>query len=353
MGKETIVLAFDSFKGCMSAEQACAAAAAGIREALPQAEIVELPLSDGGEGMVACVRKFLPVREVGVRVHGPLMEPLECSYALSQDGSTAYMEMAAASGLVLVPEDRRNPLETTTYGVGEMMADAIEKGCRHIVMGIGGSATCDAGEGMLKALEDRGCLDAACEYVVACDVDNPLYGERGAAYVFGPQKGATPEQLPLLDSRLRDFARKTEEAGFATAEAALYPGAGAAGGLGYAFLTYLKAELRSGIDIVLDLAGFDEVIRNCSLVITGEGRSDAQTLMGKLPFGVLKRCRRAGVPVWLLSGAIEDGDAQLAANFELVDSINRGDDRPLSELLRPENAMENMRRRCYFLTIFR
>ena len=337
-----IVLAFDSFKGCLSAREACRAAALGVTAVCPEKQVVELPLRDGGEGLVNCVERLLPVQQVTVKVHGPLMEPVDAVYACSADGRTAYMEMAAASGLTLVPAEQRNPLLTTTYGVGEMIADALGRGCEQIVMGIGGSATCDAGQGMLQALHDRGCWPVECRIVVACDVDNPLYGPQGAAYVFAPQKGATPEQVVELDHRLRDFALRTELDGVASRELALHRGAGAAGGLGYALLAYLGAELRSGIDIVLDLARFDQLIAKADLVITGEGKSDLQTLMGKVPHGVLKRCKAAGVPVWWLSGAIDDAEGALAREFNLVRSINANDHRPLEQLMQPQVAMANM-----------
>lgn len=337
-----ILTAFDSFKGCITAEEACRAAAQGIRAVLPDATIVQIPLSDGGEGLVDCVRRLLPVTPVTLTVHGPLMEPTECTYALSADGQTAYMELAAACGLTQVPPDRRDPTKTTTYGVGEMMADALRRGCGKIVMGIGGSATCDAGQGMLEAMRDSGCLHTPCQWVVACDVGNPLYGPNGAAYVFAPQKGATPEQVAWLDRRLRAFARATEAAGIASPEWADHPGAGAAGGIGYAFLAYFGAELRSGIDIVLDIARFDSELQEAGLVITGEGKSDGQTLMGKVPHGVLRRCRQAGVPVWLLSGAIDDASATLSRHFDKVRSINEGDPRPLSQLLQPAVATANL-----------
>lgn len=339
-----IIVAFDSFKGCISAEEACNAASDGILSVCPRADVVRLPLSDGGEGLVGCVRRMLPVVDIDLTVHGPLMDVVHCSYVLSPDGKTAYMEMAAASGLTLVAEDKRNPLDTTTYGVGEMIADAVGRGCERIVMGIGGSATCDAGEGMLKALRDNDCLHTSCKFIVACDVTNPLYGENGAAYVFAPQKGATPGQVILLDNRLRAFARKTEKAGIASPGMAHYPGAGAAGGLGYAFLAYLNAELQSGIDIMLDIARFDEAIRDADMVITGEGKSDAQTLMGKVPCGVQEHCRRAAVPVWLLSGTIDDRASVLSSLFDCVHSINENDSRPFAELLQPQVAKENIGR---------
>lgn len=340
---KNIIVAFDSFKGCISAREACDAATEGIHSVCPDTNVVQLPLSDGGEGLVECVKSLLPTVDVSLCVHGPLMEKVTCSYAMSHNGKTAFMEMAAASGLTLVPEDKRNPMNTTTYGVGEMIADAIDRGCDTIVMGIGGSATCDAGEGMLKALQDNGHLHTQCRFVVACDVANPLYGEQGAAYVFAPQKGATPEQVRWLDQRLRAFADKTEKDGIATADMANHPGAGAAGGLGYAFLTYLHARLQSGIDIILDIAGFDKMTKDADIVITGEGKSDAQTLMGKVPYGVQKRCHSAGVETWLLSGAIDDPESVLSRHFSKVRSINEKDSRPLPQLLLPEVAKENLR----------
>lgn len=338
-----IVFAFDSFKGCMTAEEACAAAALGAREACPEAQIEEIPLSDGGEGLVACVARMLPVKLVDIEVHGPLMGPVNATYALSEDGTTAYMEMAAASGLTLVPPDKRNPLLTTTFGVGEMIADAIRRGCNEIVMGIGGSATCDGGKGMIDCLTAKGFfadVQKLPRITVACDVTNPLYGETGAAYIFGPQKGATPEQVNLLDQRLRDFERETIALGKASRATAWIAGAGAAGGLGYGLVAYLGATLRSGIDILLDLVRFDQRTANADFVFTGEGKSDAQTLMGKVPMGVLRR-----TPSHLLSGAIEDRQELLEAGFLTVGSINEGDVRPLETLIQKNYAMTNMQQR--------
>lgn len=338
-----VLLAFDSFKGCLTAREACRAAAEAVREVLPQAQTIELPLSDGGEGLVACVRDRLPARVVEVKAHGPLMAPLVAEYLISADGTTAYMEMAATSGLTLVPADERDPMQATTYGVGEMILDAEQRGCRRIVMGIGGSATCDGGMGMLEALTAQGQPLPTCEVTVACDVTNPLYGPEGAAYVFAPQKGATPEQVQQLDHRLRAIARSAEEVGVASPELAHRPGTGAAGGLGYGLLAYLHAELRSGIDIILDLSDFDAHLRDADLVITGEGCSDSQTLMGKVPHGVLMRCRSRSVPCWLLSGAVSDPDGQLSSHFDRVASINEGDDRPLAVLMQKEVALANLR----------
>ena len=341
-----IVLAFDSFKGCITAQEACHTAAMAIREVLPHSEVVECPLSDGGEGLVECVEKRLNVKRIHQKAHDPLMNIIDASYVISYDGKTAYMEMAATSGLTLVPEDKRNPMLTTTYGVGDMIIDAAKRGCKEIVMGIGGSATCDGGRGMIQCLTDNGYpLPSSLlpHITVASDVTNPLYGELGASYVFAPQKGATPEQVKTLDERLREFAKQTEALGHAHPSLALHPGAGAAGGLGYGLMAYLKAEMKSGIDIVLSISAFDETITDASLIITGEGKSDSQTLMGKVPYGVLKHAKEHNIPVWLISGGIEN-EGLLAQHFDMVKSINEGDTRPLSMLLQSSIAKENLRK---------
>lgn len=347
-----IVLAFDSFKGCLSAKEACHAAQSGIKTVCPDTEVVCLPMSDGGEGMVDCLTMALELTAHHVRVHGPLMEDVVASYAISANGKTAYMEMASASGLMLVPVEKRNPMITTTYGVGEMVLDAVRKGCQEIVMGIGGSATCDGGKGMVEFLQPyikticgRCLIDSReVKVTVASDVTNPMYGFLGAAYVFAPQKGANPEQVVLLDQQLRDFAEMTEKAGYATKELAQHPGAGAAGGLGYALMAYLNAELRSGIELMLDVVGFDNHLKGTDMILTGEGKSDCQTLMGKVPLGILRRAQCYAIPVSLLSGTIEDRDELLKAGFCHVLSINEEDTRPLRELLRKEVASDNLRK---------
>ena len=328
----------------MTAEEACHTAALVIHEVLPQAEVVECPLSDGGEGLVDCVEKMLSVKRVYLKAHDPLMNIIDASYVISSDGKTAYMEMAATSGLTLVPQNKRNPMLTTTYGVGDMIMDAARRGCKEIVMGIGGSATCDGGRGMIECLKANGyTLPSSLlpHITVASDVTNPLYGKLGAAYVFAPQKGATPEQVKLLDERLQEFAKETKTLGLATLDLALYPGAGAAGGLGYGLMAYLKAELKSGIEIILDISAFDDAINGASLIITGEGKSDIQTLMGKVPHGVLKHGKEHDIPIWLMSGGIENEDL-LARHFDVVRSINEGDDRPLATLLQPNVAKGNL-----------
>ena len=372
-----IVLAFDSFKGCLSAQEVCRAAKDGILSVRKDAEVVSVPLSDGGEGLVQCFLRMGKAREVSVKVHGPLMEEVEATYAISHDGEIAYMEMASACGLTLVPEERRNVMDATTYGLGEMMVDAWERGVKRIVLGIGGSATCDAGMGMLEALKSQHFLSGDTSkrvlpqpqnrhrrhrltdivdidqptsttsiLTVACDVDNPLFGELGAAHVFAPQKGATPEQVEMLDRRLRAFAMATEEKGLALPEDAFYPGVGAAGGLGYALLTYLGAELKSGIEVVMEACGFDEALRGADMVLTGEGCSDCQTLYGKVAAGVLRKAKEQGVKTVLMSGQVKEKEALMAGGFGRLMCVNEGDGRPLEVLMLPEVARENIRRTC-------
>lgn len=333
-----VVAAFDSFKGCLTARQACGAALEAIGALHPEARTLALPLSDGGEGLVDCLRALEGMRPRRCRVRGPLGDEVEAEYL--SDGETAVIEVAAACGLTLVEKSRRDVMKADTYGVGQLIADALGSGCRRLVVGLGGTATCDGGSAMVEALRDSGVdLKAQkAEVVLASDVNNPLCGPEGAARVFAPQKGATAQEVEVLEERLHSFARKTEEEGWAPASLAQHPGAGAAGGLGYALMAYMGARMQSGIETVLSLLRFDEAIRGADLVLTGEGKSDRQTLMGKAPVGVLHHGLKAGVPVALLSGAVEDEAALKAAGFAFVAGINEGDGRPLEELMRPETA---------------
>lgn len=333
-----VVAAFDSFKGCLTARQACGAALEAVLSQHPQARTLALPLSDGGEGLVDCLRALEGMHSCRCRVRGPLGDGVEAEYL--SDGEIAVIEVAAACGLTLVEESRRDVVSADTYGVGQLIADALRSGCGRLVIGLGGTATCDGGCAMVEALRDGGVDMKAlgAEVVLASDVNNPLCGPEGAARVFAPQKGATVQEVEVLEERLCRFARKTEAEGWASPELTQHPGAGAAGGLGYALMAYLGARMQSGIETVLSLLGFDEAIRGADLVLTGEGRSDRQTLMGKAPVGVLHHSREGGVPVALLSGAVEDEAALKAAGFALVESINAGDGRPLEELMRPETA---------------
>lgn len=320
-----IIVALDSFKGCMSSREANHAAADGLRSVYPEAEILQVPVSDGGEGFSDACHAAVGGTLVEVAVHDPLMRPISATYLLVD--RLAIIEVAQACGLSLLSEEERNPLKATSYGVGQMVADAVQKGAKHIIVGLGGSGTSDAGIGLLRALIDtfarHGQWDdirelADVRFTIATDVNNPLCGANGAAHVFGPQKGASAEMVLQLDERARKFAEQSaKHFGYDRSEVA---GAGAAGGLGYAFMQYLDAECRSGITLLLDLLHFDEMVRDADLVITGEGSADRQTLMGKLPMGILSRS--GDVPVMLLAGRISDRDELLQAGFSHAESIN-------------------------------
>ncbi|MBQ6194690.1 MAG: glycerate kinase [Prevotella sp.] len=350
MGK--IIVAIDSFKGCLTSAEANRAAVEGILARMPEAEVLSIPVSDGGEGWLEAFRSptpTLPSREgalVEVDVRDPLMRHISAPYLVI--GDTAVIEMAKASGLTLLSEEERNPMIATSYGTGQLVADAIRRGCRHIIVGLGGSATSDCGIGMLRAIIDNfakhGSWDDvheldAVRFTIATDVTNPLCGENGAAYVFAPQKGATQEMVQLLDARAKRFAEvSARHFGY---DCQNEPGAGAAGGLGYAFLQYMNAERRSGIDLLLDTIGFDRLLDDASLVVTGEGASDRQTLMGKVPYGILQRAKAHQVPVALIAGRIEDRQELLHAGFSQVLCINPPD-LPTEEAMKPEKAKRNI-----------
>ncbi len=327
-----VVIAPDSFKGSLSAQAAAEAMARGVRAVFPEAELRLVPIADGGEGTVDALVSATGGRIAETRVTGPLGEPVLARWGVLGDGATAVIEMAAASGLSLVPAERRDPRVTSTRGTGELIRAALDAGLHRLVIGIGGSATNDGGAGMARALGIR-FLDAArrelpeggaalvrleridllgadprlagAEILVACDVDNPLTGPRGAAAVYGPQKGATPEMIAALDLALARFARVAAAA--TGREVSTVPGAGAAGGLGAGFLLFTAARLRPGVEIVLEATGFDALVQGAALVLTGEGRTDFQTAMGKAPVGVAEVARRHGVPVICLSGGLGPG----------------------------------------------
>ena len=339
-----VIIAIDSFKGCLTSKEANGAAAEGIRRVYPDAEIVEVPVSDGGEGYMEAFHAAIGGRLVEVAVRDPLMRPITAKYLLHDE--TAVIEIAQASGLTLLTNEEHNPLVATSYGTGQLVADAIRKGSKHIIVGLGGSATSDAGIGMLRALINaftkNGQWDNIEEvkdvaFVIASDVKNPLYGEKGAARVFAPQKGATPEMVRRLDERARKFAElSAKHFGYDCSQMA---GAGAAGGLGYAFLQYLHAESKSGIQLLLDTIRFKELVKGADLIITGEGSADRQTLMGKLPMGILEQS--GGVPVFLIAGRISDREELLNAGFARVECINPPGI-SLEEAMRKEVALQNI-----------
>ncbi len=333
-----VLVAPDSFKGSLSALQAAEAMERGVLAAWPDARVVKVPIADGGEGTVEALVTATGGRFETRTVRGPLGRPVEARWGILGDGTTAVIEMAAASGITLVPEGRRDPRVSSTFGTGQLLRAALDQGFRRIVVGIGGSATNDGGSGMAKALgirflDGRGetlpeggaalarlaSIDlsgvdprlSGAEILVACDVDNPLTGPRGASAVFGPQKGATPAVVAELDAALERFARiATQVTG---RDVAGLPGAGAAGGLGAGLLFFTPARLVPGIDLVLDSTRFDEQVRGASLVIVGEGRTDHQTAMGKAPVGVARVAARHGVPVLLVSGSLGAGAEEVLA----------------------------------------
>jgi len=341
-----VVIAIDSFKGCLTSKEANRAAAEGIRDTYPDAEIVEVPVSDGGEGYMEAFHAAIGGSLEEVTVRDPLMRPVVAKYLLQND--LAVIEIAQASGLTLLTKEERNPMVATSYGTGQLIADAINKGAKRIIVGLGGSATSDAGIGMLRALIDayakEGCWDDIkvlkdIRFTIASDVNNPLYGEQGAAHVFAPQKGATPEMVVRLDERARKFAEQSaKHFGYDRSQMA---GAGAAGGLGYAFLQYLDAESMSGIQLLLDTIRFRELVEDADLIITGEGSADRQTLMGKLPMGILKQSGQ--VPVFLIAGRISDREELLHAGFARVECINPPGI-SLEEAMRKEVAQQNIRK---------
>ena len=330
----TIIIAPDSFKECLPSREVAAALAGAVRKCLPGVSVLERPLADGGEGTVEVLTPALGGRIIEVRVSDPLGRPVAAQYGIA--GDTAIMEVAAACGLGLLAPKERNPLHTSTFGVGEMLLDARKKGCRKFLVGLGGSATCDGGAGMMAVPGIREALQGA-EFEILCDVSAPFVGHEGAARVFGPQKGASAADVEVLEERMLAQAEKIrQETGRDIADV---PGAGAAGGLGGAFMAYFGATLRSGINRVLDLLDYDKAVVDARLVITGEGRSDRQTLAGKAAYGVLRRSGK--VPVALLSGRVEDREALLAAGFRPVIEVSPRE-LPLQQALNPGTAKRNL-----------
>ncbi len=323
------IVAIDSFKGCLTSAEAGETVAGVLRRLRPRAEVVCLEVSDGGEGMAGAFTAAMCGETVEVPVHDAMMRPVIARYGLCP-GGVAVIETAQACGLTLIAPKERNPLVATTYGVGEMLADAVGRGCRNFVIGLGGSATSDAGIGMLRALVDKlapqDTFDrvreklSGCRFVLASDVRNPLCGPDGAARTFAPQKGATPDHVERLEQRAVRFAdRSARHFGY---DRSACPGAGAAGGLGYAFMQYLDAENRSGADLLLQTLHFDSLLDGCTRVFTGEGHADRQTLMGKLPERILQYARRRHVPVALLAGRVDGAGCLSDAGFADVVCIN-------------------------------
>ena len=326
-----IVIAPDSYKGSLTAKEACDAMKRGVLKAVPDAEVVTVPMSDGGEGTTRSMVDSLGGTMIECEVRNPLGIPTTATYGILSDG-TAVIEMAEASGLTLISKDKRNPMKSTTYGTGEMIKDALDRGCRNFIIGIGGSATNDGGAGMAQALGyllldgkgrqisfggaglseietiDKSQADpriGESRFTVACDVDNPLCGENGASNVFGPQKGATAEMIGILDKNLSHFADVIQKD--MSIHVKNMPGAGAAGGLGAGMLAFLNASLKRGVDIVIDAVKLKNLLDGADLVITGEGSCDFQTVNGKTPYGVAKAAYEQGIPTIIITGQIGKG----------------------------------------------
>ncbi len=362
------VIAIDSLKGSLSSPLAGAAAKRGVLAAAPDADVRVFSLADGGEGTTDALLSATGGRKITLTVTGPMGTPVPADYAILSDG-TAVIEVAAAAGLPLVDREARDPMRATTFGVGEMIAHAILNGVRRFIIGLGGSATNDGGVGMLAALGYRfldeggrdislgaqGLLTLAetrtdtalpalseCEFRVACDVDNPLCGARGASAVYGPQKGATPDTVRTLDELLSRYADLSEKAlGQNNADT---PGAGAAGGLGFAFLAYLGGRLESGVELVISQANMEEEMKNADLILTGEGRLDGQSAMGKAPVGIAKAAKKYGKTVVALAGCVTtDARGCHEAGIDAFFPIPAGPC-TLAEAMDAEVAKENIAR---------
>lgn len=368
-----IIVAMDSFKDCLTATEVARAVRQGICDACPALLVDSFPVSDGGDGMLEVLIQATKGRYESLVVHGPLMHLHKACYGLSSDGQTAFIEMATASGLNLVPANQRNPMLTTTYGTGELILDALKQGCRNFIIGLGGSATNDAGLGMLQALGFRfynGQKKELCSgkdefmngdsmgevrfidtsnvypavwdsnFMLACDVQAPFCGMKGAAYIFAPQKGADENMVETLDTHLQQIAsivrQKTGQ------DIAALPGAGAAGGMAGTMVALLHANIAPGAQLMLNTLHFKERIAGADLIITGEGKSDRQTLMGKIPSGILKEAIGQHIPTILLSGCIEDVDELNKAGFLGVFSTTPYP-MPLSLAIEPDMARQNIR----------
>lgn len=342
-----IIIAPDSFKGSLSSMEAANSIERGIKKVNEDIEVVKVPMADGGEGTVEALIHCTEGSLEYIKVKDPLYREVNSYYGILGDGATAIIEMAAASGLPLLKEEERNPLLTTTYGTGQLILHALDKGCRNFIIGIGGSATNDGGAGMLTALGAK-LLDKSgseirlggaalsdlhkinlesfdkriyeSNFIIACDVDNPLCGERGASAVFAPQKGADKAMVQTLDNNLYHYAQVVKET--INKDVVDIPGAGAAGGLGAAFFGFFNGKMERGIDVIIKLSNLEEKIIKADLVITGEGAMDFQTGFGKTPFGIAKLCEKHSVPVIGICGSLGEGYESLySCGFSSIFSI--------------------------------
>ena len=363
-----IVLAIDSFKGCLTSAEAEISAYKSIRKVYPECQIDIIPVADGGEGTLGTLISQEQAYLQTISAHNPCMEIISATYGISQNKGTAFIEMAAISGLPLIKEEQRNPMETTSYGTGELICDALERGCKHFIIGIGGSATNDAGTGLLQALgyqfldEQKKPLGQGgkilskiryidgsqkhpllndAHFTIACDVRNPFYGPNGAAYIFARQKGANNQTIEILDKGMKSFARIIEkETG---KDISRLPGSGAAGGIGGSLAALLGAELKSGANLLLDRCLFQERIANADLIITGEGKMDRQSIMGKITGEIAKRAAIAKCPVIAITGRKEDTNVLLQAGFQGIYTI-QDKNTPIKEAMEPDVARQNIQK---------
>lgn len=338
-----IIIASDSFKGSVTSSEVAQTAAVAVHTVFPDCEVVQIPVADGGEGFLEALVSAKNGSIISCTVNDPLMNPVQARYGILEDGKTAVIEMAAASGLTLVPAEKRNPMRTSTFGTGELIKAALALGCIHFMIGMGGSATNDAGTGMLQALGFKlldkegnvlgsggqilnhiAAIDNSevtadvqnAKFTIACDVNNPFSGTNGAAYIYAGQKGADEKMIPELDDGLKNFAAIIKREHDMDIDSV--PGAGAAGGMGGGFLAFLNAELKPGIELVLDTISFETSIKEAALIITGEGKIDKQTGMGKTPAGVLKAAQKQNIPVIAIGGCVEEVEALNEAGFLAV-----------------------------------
>lgn len=361
------VIAIDSFKGSLTSTEAGKAIADEIQKHFPKCSTEIIPIADGGEGMLTVMLNTIGGNTQHLTAHNPCMERIQTSYGISADGNTAFIEMASISGLPLIRKEQQNPMETTTYGTGEIIRDALEKGCTRFIIGIGGSATNDAGIGMLQALgfefldknqQPLGLGGKALEkiafistqkvhpkaknahFIVACDVQNPFFGPNGAAAIYARQKGADDAMIEELDRGMQAFAQVIlQETG---KDISMTPGSGAAGGMGGGLLAFLNAELRSGADLLLDLCQFETKIEEADIIITGEGRMDQQSLMGKIPGKILEAGKRKNIPVIAFAGSIADKEILESAGFKGL-FATKPDSMPLEEAMKPDIAIQNIK----------
>lgn len=338
-----IVICPDSFKGSLTAQEVADTIAASIKSVLPGMELIKLPLADGGEGTAKVLSKIYPSRKE-IMVSDPLGRKIKSCYYISHTGEKALIESADVIGLNLMKQEERNPLSAATFGLGELIKEIIDNGIKDITISLGGSATCDGGEGIKQIFDKYNLWKSLCDinFTIICDVENPLLGSNGAAAIFSPQKGALPEQIPILEERLKQIAIEAVEKGLCLPSQINYAGGGAAGGLGFFFHTFLKATMIRGIDYILETLKFSDKIKGSDLIITGEGKIDSQSLMGKVIEGVVKQAKVYKIPVIAMSGLVEDKEKLYSLGLREIIEISKKE-LSLEENMKKEVAKRNLK----------